>query len=81
MGELKRRYGITADIPLKTDELRAAFADWLGVAAARGRVVLVLNALNQLEDREGAGDLVWLPTAIPANVRLVVSTLPGLCAG
>ena len=47
------------------------------MAAARGRVILILDALNQLEDRDGAPDLVWLPPLIPPNVRLVLSTLPG----
>ena len=41
------------------------------MAAAQGRVILIIDALNQLEDREGAPDLVWLPPVIPANVRLV----------
>ena len=77
MGELKRRFNITQDIPDKPDELRSAFANWLNMAAARGRVVLILDALNQLEDRDGAPDLVWLPPVIPGNVRLVVSTLSG----
>lgn len=77
MGELKRRFDIQGDIPDKPDELRLAFANWLHMAAARGRVVLVLDALNQLEDREGAPDLVWLPPVIPDNIRLVLSTLPG----
>jgi len=57
--------------------LRIAFANALHMVAARGRLVLELDALNQMEDRDGAPDLVWLPPAIPANVRLVVSTLPG----
>lgn len=30
-----------------------------------------------MEDRDGAPDLVWLPPVIPANVRLIVSALPG----
>jgi len=77
MGELKRRFGIQQDIPDKPDELRLAFANWLHMAAAKGKVILILDALNQLEDRDGAPDLVWLPPVIPANMRLVVSTLPG----
>jgi tetratricopeptide (TPR) repeat protein len=43
----------------------------------RGRVLLILDGLNQLEDRDAAPDLVWLPPGMPPNVRLVVSTLPG----
>lgn len=77
IGELGRRLDLALDVPDATEALRAAFASALHKAAARGRVVLVIDALNQLEDRDGAPDLVWLPTGIPANVRLVLSTLPG----
>ncbi len=77
MGELQRRFDIEGRIPDQPDALRTAFAEWLNMAAARGRVVLVLDALNQLEDREGARDLVWLPAQMPANARVILSTLPG----
>ena len=77
MAELGHRFGIDATIPDTAEELRAAFPNWLHMAAARGRVILLLDALNQLEDRDGAPDLVWLPPQIPAGVRLIVSTLPG----
>ncbi len=77
MGEFKRIFRIQQSIPDDLDALRNAFPDWLSMAAAKGRVVLVLDALNQLEDRDGAADLVWLPQDMPENVRLVVSTLPG----
>jgi len=77
IGELSRRLGLQIEIPDKPDALRMAFANALYMAAAKGRVVLVLDALNQLEDREGALDLAWLPSVIPANVCLVLSTLPG----
>ncbi|MGA9130784.1 MAG: AAA family ATPase, partial [Candidatus Sulfotelmatobacter sp.] len=77
MGEFKRRLGLQQDIPDQPDAMRSAFPNWLYMAAAKGRVVLVLDALNQLEDRDGAPDLVWLPPVLPENVRLIVSTLPG----
>lgn len=77
MGEFKRRFGIEQEIPDKPDALRLAFANSLYMAAAKGRVVIVLDALNQLEDRDQAPDLVWLTPEVPANVRLVLSTLPG----
>ena len=41
------------------------------------RIVVVLDALNQLEDSDGAPDLVWLPPVMPEGIRLIVSTLPG----
>jgi tetratricopeptide (TPR) repeat protein len=77
LGEFQRRFGIEIEIPDQPDALRMAFANALHMVAARGRVVLVLDALDQIEDRDGAPDLVWLPPVIPANVRLIVSTLPG----
>jgi tetratricopeptide (TPR) repeat protein len=77
MGELQRNLGIQQKIPGKRDELQTAFANWLHMAAAKGRVVLVLDALDKLEDRDGAPDLVWLPHVLPENVALFVSTLPG----
>jgi len=77
MGELKRRFDIRQEIPDQPDALRAAFANWLHMAGAQGRVVLIVDALNQLEDRDGAPDLIWLPPVTPANVRLILSTLPG----
>ncbi|MEW6386513.1 MAG: tetratricopeptide repeat protein [Thermodesulfobacteriota bacterium] len=77
MGELKRRFEIPQDIPDQPDALRLAFANFLSMAAAQGKVVLIIDALNQLEDKDGAPDLVWLPPVLPANVRLILSTLPG----
>ncbi|MGO9531422.1 MAG: DUF4062 domain-containing protein [Syntrophobacteraceae bacterium] len=77
MGEFKRRLGLQQNIPDQPDALRSAFPNWLYMAATKGCVILVLDALNQLEDRDGAPDLVWLPPVMPENVRSIVSTLPG----
>ena len=77
MGEFNRQLGIRQELPTTDEAIRAAFPNWLSMAAAKGRVVLVIDALNQLEDRHGALDLTWLPPVVPAKVRLVVSTLPG----
>ena len=33
--------------------------------------------LNQLEDRENALDLVWLPETFPPAINVILSTLPG----
>lgn len=49
----------------------------LSANAPPRRIILILDALNQLEDRDGAPDLVWLPSTIPENVRFVLSSLPG----
>lgn len=81
MGEIKSFYGVPDEIPTDLRSLIEAFPDWLTEAAKRGGLLLVLDALNQLEDR-GKGevhDLAWLPREYPNGVQVVVSTLPGRC--
>jgi nephrocystin-3 len=77
MLEIKEHYDLPNDILDTPEELRSQFPNWLSMAAAQGRFVLVLDALNQLEDKDNAPDLVWLPEFIPPDVKLIVSTLPG----
>ena len=77
LGEFKRKFALNLDIPSDPDEIRMAFPRWMQVVSSRGRMVLILDALNQLEDRDGAQDLAWLPPVIPGNIRLILSTLPG----
>ncbi|HJX52345.1 MAG TPA: DUF4062 domain-containing protein, partial [Polyangia bacterium] len=77
LGELDRHFGLEQEIPDQFGGLRMTFASRLHRAAAAGRAVIVLDGLNQLEDRDQALDLAWLPSEVPANIRLVLSTLPG----
>ena len=65
------------EIPTDPRKLIEAFPLWLAKAAARGRFILVLDALNQLEDRDNAPDLGWLPAYFPPDVRVILSTLEG----
>ena len=81
IGELCRQLDFDMSIPDELRALRHAFADALRGAGARGRVVLVLDGLDKLEDQPGSLDLVWLPEAIPPDVRLVLSTRPERPAG
>jgi tetratricopeptide (TPR) repeat protein len=77
LGELRRYFGLTAEIPTQPDQLQAAFADALCAAAQRGRLLLILDGLDRLDDRGTATRLGWLPSIVPTNVRLLVSTAPG----
>ena len=78
LGELKRAFAITDELPMQPDALRSALQDWLVKAAGSRCVVIVLDALNQLSGEDAsARQLGWLPFALPPNVRLIVSSLPG----
>ena len=46
-------------------------------AGCKGKVVLILDALNQLEDKQGAQELTWLPAEFPQNVWVILSTTTG----
>ena len=77
MGEIKRRYNITDEIPTQTNEIVKAVPEWLAKAASYGKLILILDALNQLDDRDNAPDLAWMPGYFHPNIRIIVSTLPG----
>ena len=75
--ELARRFEIDEEIPQDFNELRVTFDKLLAQAAAERRVVLAIDALNQLDETYHSHDLYWLPAALPAGLRLIVSSLPG----
>ena len=75
--ELNRRFQMTAPIPDQPEALQKSFADTLRMAGAMHRVVMVLDGLDQLEDRDQAPDLAWLPRDLPPRIRVIASTLPG----
>src|SRR5262249_52346111 len=69
IGDCNRRCRLSISLPDAPDALRKAFADALRMVASIQRTVIVLDALNQLDDRNQAPDLPWLPRDLPAHVR------------
>ena len=61
----------------KPEEVEQAFAGMLTRVAAHRRVVLMLDAIDQMEATPRARNLSWLPRMWPANARLVATTVPG----
>jgi len=83
MNEIKRWSDDSETVPTKHDDIREDFPLWLAKARARAehegvKFILVLDALNQLDEQDHARLLGWLPE-YPFNgpLRLIVSTLPG----
>jgi WD40 repeat protein len=75
LGELDRN-GISAgpeeDGKDDVEILRRRFAARLGGYDGEPRLVLIIDAVNQLADGH---DLAWLPHELPPNVRIVVSSI------
>jgi tetratricopeptide (TPR) repeat protein len=77
LGELKRRYGITDEVPTEPEKMREALPLWISHTVGRGRMVLVLDGLNQVEGDEPDRHLGFLPRFFPSHVAVMASALPG----
>jgi tetratricopeptide (TPR) repeat protein len=74
MAELKELCGISLPIPETTSKLTEEFPQWLA-QVGHERLVIVIDGLDALDP--ASHDLAWLPGQIdiPANVRIIVSTI------
>lgn len=59
------------------EELYKAFASLLSRVAQTRRVIVLVDALNELESTAHTRHLAWLPTHWPANATMLVTTLVG----
>lgn len=75
--EARRKFLIPGKMPDDPEELKKTFPQWLTRVARKGRMVIVLDGLNQLEDTGDAHELWWLPDTFPQEIRVIVSVLPG----
>jgi hypothetical protein len=76
---------LSVEIPDDHESLCKTFEKVLCEAGARKRVVLIIDAVNQLDAAFHAHAMNWLPRDIPESIRVILSTLPGpaldaLCA-
>jgi nephrocystin-3 len=79
--ELKLAFGLIEEVPTRRELLAPALGEWLVRCSGNRRVVLVIDALDQLTDDPVAGTLGWLPIVFPPSCRVVLSALPGPVLG
>lgn len=60
-------------LPRELDELSARWTQFLGEAGSRGGAVVLVDAVNQLQEPEPAGRR-WLPVRTPGHTKLIIST-------
>ena len=68
--EIVQEYAIPEDIK----RLLATFSTFLAKVPGAQRLIIFLDALDQLSDAAHAASFTWLPLRLPDNVRLIVST-------
>jgi len=66
---------VPADVPQTVGELAPRLRDFIGRVPADRRVVLVIDALNQLDETDNAQAMYWLPWDLPPHVKIVVSCI------
>lgn len=70
---LRTRFGFTDETPDETGPLATQFRKYLQRVPTRARLLLVIDALDQLDPTDRAHDLDWLPAQYPGHVRVVMS--------
>jgi WD40 repeat protein len=69
--QMKEEGKIKSMIPTHYTDMMNELPDLLAEAGKNGKIILVIDALNQLET--GMTDLYWLPAALPENIKLIIS--------
>lgn len=71
----KAHFGFTEDVPEEVAKLSVTFREFVTKVPADMRVLLVIDALNQLDEADRAQELYWLPTKLPPQVKVIVSCI------
>lgn len=80
VSEISLAFGLPIAASREFNDLQSHFhtlIKQIGSEKTDRRLILVLDALNQLDSTNHSHTLDWLPEKLPQNVRLVVSTLEG----
>ncbi len=72
---LKGAFGYGEDVPLEIAPLVTTFRDFLVRVPADCRVLIVLDALNQIEESDRACELYWLPYELLPHVKIISSCI------
>lgn len=76
-GTLRRichEMGSVGDLPQDTGDLVTRFAELVNKATKSFRVVLIIDALNQMSESFNPQELNWLPANLPKRLRIIVSS-------
>lgn len=77
MHDLREQLAIPEEPTENAEELANQFLSWM-TWLRRRRVVIIVDALNQIRQGVSPGELLgWVPSQLPPTVRILLSTLEG----
>lgn len=77
--EIKAEFEIEEPIPSGKEEMIKAIPGfWAATNVSGKRWILIIDGINQLEDEDKALLMGWFPSFIPANIRVIISSQPGI---
>ncbi|MDD4663707.1 MAG: DUF4062 domain-containing protein, partial [Caldisericia bacterium] len=74
---INQKFKLNIEIPDQPKELRISFLSALYQVNQIGKAVLLVDSIELLDNADPSLELIWLPTEIPPNIRIVVTTTPG----
>ena len=63
------------EVPEEMEKLPDAFREFLKAVPENGRAVLIIDAVNQLDEFGGAQEMAWLPEELSPHVKIIVSCI------
>jgi len=69
--------GIKREIPSQPFALRTFVAEMLVKVSQRAKVLLIIDGVDHLENRDAARELRWLPDPLPASTMVIISAGEG----
>ncbi|CAM9511324.1 unnamed protein product, partial [Ectocarpus sp. 13 AM-2016] len=74
LADVKQRFDLVRNVPNEAERLSWELPRFLDLAAREGRVIIVVDGLHRLQDKNGGEiGLQWLPLRVPGNVRIIVT--------
>lgn len=70
-------FGSPQEVTNEFSELVRYFSASLGQATVEHPIILFIDAIDQLEDSDARDVTAWLPSELPPNVLIVISSRPG----
>jgi WD40 repeat protein len=72
---LKQEFAFADEVPEDMNELLTQFRNFVANVPADRRALIVIDAVNQLDETDNAEHMHWLPRDLPAQVKIIVSCI------